>query len=112
MIDSEKQARIFKVLSVPTRVRMIHMLKRRPLCVNALARALEITPAAVSQHLRVLRDSDIVTARKQGYFVHYRVNSETLARWREATKNLLDTAEENPSIFFSNGDNKYKGGNT
>jgi len=87
--DPEKQARIFKVLSVGTRVRMIDLLKRRSLCVNALARTLDITPAAISQHLRVLRDADIVVADKQGYFVHYRVNKETLAEWSKITQDLL-----------------------
>jgi len=89
MTDPEKQARIFKVLSVGTRVRMIDLLKRRSLCVNALARTLDITPAAISQHLRVLRDADIVVADKQGYFVHYRVNKETLAEWSKITQDLL-----------------------
>jgi len=88
--DSEKQARIFKVLSVGTRVRIIDLLKCESLCVNALARALKITPAAVSQHLRVLRDSGIVTADKRGYFVHYRVNEETLAEWSETARSLLE----------------------
>jgi DNA-binding transcriptional ArsR family regulator len=69
---------------------MIDLLKRRSLCVNALARALEITPAAISQHLRVLRDADIVIADKQGYFVHYRVNEETLAEWSQTTQSLLN----------------------
>ena len=86
---SDDLARIFKVLSVRTRVRMIEMLKRRSLCVNALARALEISPAAVSQHLRILRAADIVTADKQGYFVHYRVNAATLAEWNRAAIGLL-----------------------
>ena len=72
-----------------TRVRMIELLKNRSLCVNALARALEITPAAVSQHLRVLRDADVVTADKQGYFVHYTVNEATLAEWSESAEGLL-----------------------
>jgi len=88
--DSEKQARIFKVLSVSTRVRMIDLLKSRPLCVNALARALGITPAAVSQHLRILRDADIVIADRQGYFIHYRVNPKTLAEWNVSAKKLLE----------------------
>ena len=90
MIDSEKQARIFKVLSVGTRVRMIDLLKRRPLCVNALARQLGVTPAAVSQHLRVLRDADIVIADRRGYFVHYRINEETMADWNKTTASLLE----------------------
>lgn len=89
MGNSEKLARIFRLMSVDTRVRMIQLLKRRSLCVNALARSLALTPAAVSQHLRVLRDAGIVTAHKQGYFVHYRISEKALARWREAADGLL-----------------------
>lgn len=70
---------------------MIELLKRRSLCVNALAHALEITPAAVSQHLRILRDVEIVIGEKRGYFVHYRVNDETMAAWSEMAKSLLES---------------------
>lgn len=98
MTVAEDQARIFKVLSSSTRVRMIDLLKRRSLCVNALARALDITPAAVSQHLRILRDAEVVTADKQGYFVHYRVNEETLAKWNEIASTLLKMDSENTKI--------------
>jgi DNA-binding transcriptional ArsR family regulator len=91
MSNPEKLARIFNVLSAEARLRMIDLLKRRSLCVNALARALGITPAAVSQHLRVLRSADLVTAEKRGYFVHYELNKETLAKWEEAVEGLLKT---------------------
>ncbi len=90
MDETDRLARIFKVLSVETRVRMIDLLKSRTLCVNALARALDITPAAVSQHLRVLRDAEIVRAEKKGYFVHYRVNESTLTDWGETAQRLLN----------------------
>ncbi len=93
MIDKpEKAARIFKILSVETRVRMIELLKQRSLCVNALSRTLNITPAAVSQHLRVLRDSDVVIANKTGYFVHYRINPETLKKWSKIVNSLFETS--------------------
>jgi len=94
MAKAKKLARVFKVLSVDTRVRMVQLLKTRALCVNALARALEISPAAVSQHLRILRDADIVTAEKHGYFVHYRANEGTLARWHKLAGVLLDPEKE------------------
>jgi DNA-binding transcriptional ArsR family regulator len=93
MTDPDKLARIFKVLSVNTRVRMIALLKERPLCVNAMARTLEISPAAVSQHLRVLRDADIVAPHKRGYFVHYRINEATLAEWNQMAVGLLEPNE-------------------
>ena len=89
MANPDKAARIFKILSVNTRVRMIDILKHRTLCVDALARELKISPAAVSQHLRILRDADIVIAEKRGYFVHYRVNEETLTKWKETADYLL-----------------------
>ncbi len=87
--EMEKAARVFKVLSVDSRVRMIELLKERSLCVNALARMLNITSAAVSQHLRILRNAEIVTAEKRGYFVHYRVNEATLAEWKNIADKLL-----------------------
>lgn len=93
MTDPSAQARIFRVLSVETRVRMLALLKKRALCVNALAKALEITPAAVSQHLRILRDANAVIADKRGYFVHYRANTETLARWATEVADILEMDE-------------------
>lgn len=86
---AEKSARVFKVLSVETRVRMIELLKQKPWCVNALANFLNITPAAVSQHLRVLRDADLVIADKQGYFVHYRLNELALVELSKTVQQIL-----------------------
>jgi DNA-binding transcriptional ArsR family regulator len=85
----EDAARVFKILSVETRVKMIDLLRQRSLCVNAMARTLNISPAAVSQHLRILRDADVVIAEKRGYFVHYRINEQTLERWRETADQIL-----------------------
>jgi ArsR family transcriptional regulator len=64
MPDAQKTARMFEALSVETRVRSIELLERRPLCVNALARTLQITSAAVSRHLRVLRDTGLVVPER------------------------------------------------
>ncbi len=94
MTDASAQARIFKVLSVETRIQMLALLKKRALCVNALAKALKITPAAVSQHLRILRDANAVIADKRGYFVHYQANTETLAKWATAVVKLLESDKQ------------------
>ena len=96
MPKADATARVFKVLSSGTRVRMIELLKQKPLCVNALARKLDITPAAVSQHLRVLRDADLVTADKRGYFVHYQLNRKTLGQCGENVQKLLVLDEQRP----------------
>ena len=89
MSDARHLARALKALSVETRVRIIHLLKGRVLCVGALADRLEVTQGAVSQHLRILRDAGLVVDEKRGYFVHYRLNGKTLAKWRAAMDKLL-----------------------
>ena len=89
MSDAKVLARIFKALSVGTRVRLVLLLKRKSLCVNALAARLDVTSAAVSQHLRVLRDAELVEADRRGYYVHYCLNEATLARWKDLADGLL-----------------------
>jgi len=92
--DAAKLAKVFRVLSVDTRVRIVQLLRERALCVNALAARLDVTSAAVSQHLRVLRDANLVTPDKRGYYVHYQINERTLAAWKKLADELLDTEPE------------------
>ena len=94
MDDPQKIARIFKALSVDTRVQILQLLKEQVLCVGALAARLEVSSAAVSQHLRILRDADLVVPEKRGYYVHYRVNEETLEEWRRVADELLSGSEQ------------------
>jgi DNA-binding transcriptional ArsR family regulator len=89
MADSKELARLLKILSVETRVQIVQLLKGRVLCVNALAVRLDVTQGAVSQHLRIMRDAGLVIDEKRGYFVHYRLNEDTLAAWREEIDRLL-----------------------
>ncbi len=93
-MGSRELARIFRVLSVDTRIQIIQLLKEKSLCVNALAHRLGVTPAAVSQHLHILREADLVKAEKKGYFVHYTINESRLLEWREITGNLLNRDSE------------------
>ena len=93
MDDPKELARILKVLSVETRVRIVQLLKGRALCVNALAARLDVTQGAVSQHLRVMRNAGLVIDEKRGYYVHYRLNENTLAAWREEIDKLLDPTD-------------------
>ncbi len=94
MDEVQKLERILKALATDKRIRIIQLLKKRMLCVNALAAQLDISPAAVSQHLRILRDIDLVVSQKRGYFVHYAINRETLDKWRNAMNKLLESEEE------------------
>jgi DNA-binding transcriptional ArsR family regulator len=95
MNDPVRTAKIMKVLSAPARVQIVRLLKGRALCVNALAARLDITQGAVSQHLRIMRESGLVTDEKRGYFVHYRLDEKTLSAWHRQIGDLLDPGKEN-----------------
>jgi ArsR family transcriptional regulator len=69
---------ILKALSDETRLRLLNLLLTRDLCGKALARSLGISEAAVSQHLRTLRDAGLVAGEKRGYWVHYGVEKRVI----------------------------------
>lgn len=70
---------IFKVLGVETRVRIIELLKSKgPLGANNIAETLGITPSAVSQHLKILRQAGLVRSERKGYWIPYSINVEAL----------------------------------
>lgn len=108
MTDAQKLARIFKALSVDTRVRLVQLLKDRALCVGALSARLDVTQGAVSQHLRVLRDADLVVPEKRGYYVHYCLNEKTLLKWKNTVERFLGKEAET-EVFSDLGNSKEKG---
>lgn len=71
---------LMRAISDETRFSIMTILLRHDICTGAIARRLEITDAAVSQHMKVLREAGLVVPERRGYFVHYTVNREAL-RW-------------------------------
>lgn len=74
---------LLKALADPTRAKIIELLVRRSYCVRALSQLLKMSESAISQHLKVLRDAELVEGVKYGYYTHYRVRRETLAALRD-----------------------------
>src|SRR3989337_2751441 len=75
---------MFKVLAVETRVKIIDLLKSRgPLGANNIAELVGITPAAVSQHLKILRQSGLVRSERKGYWIPYSIDEEALENCRQ-----------------------------
>jgi ArsR family transcriptional regulator len=93
----EEQAALFGVLADPTRLKLLGLLSRQrepdALCVNALAHRLGVTQPAVSQHLKVLKNTGLVKGEKRGYRVHYFVKREALHKARELISQALQISE-------------------
>jgi ArsR family transcriptional regulator, virulence genes transcriptional regulator len=72
---SELHAAICKTLGSPVRIEILNLLQDREKTVSELAEGLELKQANVSQHLAVLRHRQVVTTRKEGNSIYYRVSN-------------------------------------
>ena len=82
-------ADIFKVLGDPTRVRILDVLSRGEQCVCHLAQLLNLTDSAVSHQLRLLRNTRIVRARREGRLIYYSLDDKhVLTLFRQGLRHV------------------------
>src|SRR3990170_3517817 len=82
-------AGICHTLANPKRLEIIDKLHARELSVTELARALGISQANLSQHLSLMRHRGIVTTRRNGLNVFYRLSSSKIARACDLMREVL-----------------------
>lgn len=76
----QAMAQHYALLGGETRLKILALLERvGELCVCDLARVLEMTPAAVSQHLSRLRSGGLVGSRRDGMTIYYRLSEHAAA---------------------------------
>ncbi|SRR6266540_1102107 len=74
----EQLARLGKAFAAPKRIEMLDALSQGPRTVERLASATGQTVANASQHLRILRQAQLVDSEKRGLFVTYRLAAEAV----------------------------------
>lgn len=75
----EKTSSTFQLISDPTRLKILWLLCHSEECVINIAAAIDMSSPAVSHHLRVLKQSGLLTSRREGKEAYY-----TLAKTPEA----------------------------
>ena len=84
----------FSALSEPTRRSVVELLRRRPHRAGELAEALEMSPAGLSRHLRVLKASGLVADDEPEHDARVRlyrlqpVGFESLGQWLDEVRSL------------------------
>ena len=93
---------IFKALSDETRIRIIRLLQQGELCVCDITAALDMVQPKVSFHLRALKEAGLVIDRKEGKWMHYRIDEgEMFKRFL-----LLSVMEKVPGGEFGEDDRR------
>lgn len=80
---------IFKALGDENRVRIVLMLRMRPLCVCEITEVLNIALSTISAHLKLLKSAGVIEDEKDGRWVIYR-----LAKGNAFLNDLLHLLEE------------------
>ncbi len=80
--------RILRSLGDESRLKIALALREQSLCVCQIVELLRLAPSTVSEHLTTLRAAGVVTARKQGRWMHYRIAADG----RELLKSVLGWA--------------------
>jgi DNA-binding transcriptional ArsR family regulator len=86
---------VFKAVAHPTRRQILALLSVSPRSVHELAASFSISQPAVSQHLRELRDAQLVTATRQGIEHHYSLTAaplQVIHDWSSQYRRFFDPA--------------------
>ncbi len=89
-MDIETLSSQFKAFSEPVRLRILYLLlEREEVCVCDLVESLDLTQSVVSRHLAYLKNNDLITARREGTWVHYKIKSTQPDIISQLLNNLL-----------------------
>jgi len=82
---------LYKVLADETRIKILYLLSQKELCVCDLAFLLDTSLPVISHHLRLLRALRLVSNRREGKMVFYRLNdNHVLALIEQAKEHYID----------------------
>jgi ArsR family transcriptional regulator len=89
--------KVFKTLADPTRVRILRLLEQEELIVGELMSVLGMAQSRVSRHLAILREAGLLTDRRDGTFVAYRLSLPEDGPWRAAWALARDSLATDPT---------------
>ena len=67
-----------RALSDPTRREILNLLKGGRMSAGDIGERFDVTGAAVSRHLSVLKDADLIRDKREGKFIYYELNASVL----------------------------------
>ena len=67
-----------RALADPTRREILNLLKGGRLSAGEITEHFPVTAAAVSRHLSVLKDADLIRDKREGKFIYYEMNASVL----------------------------------
>ena len=84
-----------RALSDPVRRHILKLLKSGRLSAGEIVEQFDITGAAISRHLSVLKDADLIRDTREGKYIYYELNASVLEEIMLFVTNLKGEGKEN-----------------
>ena len=86
----EAASELLRALAHPLRLQIVEFIAQNDaINVNKIYNTLKLEQSITSQHLRVLRTTDLVSTEREGKFIHYRVDYDKIDQTVKAIRNFL-----------------------
>lgn len=85
---------LFKALCDENRVKIMELLKNGEKCACILLEELQISQSTLSHHMKILSESEIVIARKDGKWTHYSINEHKINEANAYLNTYLTTKKD------------------
>jgi DNA-binding transcriptional ArsR family regulator len=92
---------LFKALQDPTRRRILEMLKKRDLNAGEIAEAFKMSKPSISYHLDLLKQANLVSARRDGQFIVYSLETTVLDESVGWIINLVEKRKTNANASLA-----------
>ena len=94
MTENEQNAKIFKAFCDANRLKILGLLQNGEKCACQLLEQLDIGQPALSHHMKILCDAEIVVGRKDGKWTYYSFNPVGVAHAKELLNQITTVASE------------------
>ena len=92
-INSEQFVEIMESLSDPIRVNIIELMMNGEICVCDIVKVTGMSQSKISYHIKILKDSGLISDRQEGRWVYYRLDLEVLSDIQHWMGNLIQSSK-------------------
>ena len=89
------EAKVFKAFCDENRLEILTILKNGEKCACVLLENLKIGQSTLSHHMKILCDSGIVSARKEGKWTHYSIDKNEVLKTQQFMREFIENNEDN-----------------
>ena len=92
-INSAQFVGIMESLSDPIRINILELMMNGEICVCDIVKVTGLSQSKISYHIKILKDSGLISDRQEGRWVYYKLDLEVLSDIQNWMSNLIQSSK-------------------